>query len=70
MEFINDLCGVVVVSGAVRGALTIAETWVPLLVVATDSSTTTQTENITHIQRSAVSQCTVQMLSGWVLATD
>jgi len=70
MEAIHDPRGVVVVPGAVRGALTIAGTWVLLLAAATDSSATTQTENIAHFQPRAVSKSTVRMLSGWVLATD
>jgi hypothetical protein len=70
MEVMHDPRGVAVVPGAVRGELTIAGTWVLLLVAATDSSATTQTENITHFQRRAVGWCTVRMLSGWVLAND
>jgi hypothetical protein len=70
MEVIRDPRGVVVVLGAVRRALTIAGAWVLLLEAAKNSSATTQTENITHFQRCAVSKCTVRMLSGWVLATD
>jgi len=62
--------GVVVVPGAVRAALTIAETWVLLLAAAIDSSATTQTENIVHFQRRAVSKSTVRMFTGWLLATD
>ena len=70
MEVIHDPRGVVVVAGAVRAALTIVGTWVLLLLAATDSSATTQIENITHFQRRAVGKCTVRVLSGWVLASD
>ena len=69
MEVIHDPRGVVVVPWCcARGADYSGD-----LGTATGgsySSATTQTENITHFQRRAVSKCTVRMLSGWVLAIE